>query len=106
MKAVVIALALYAAMPADSAAACHRYRVWHFRTPQRCELESARVALAAVKADRREEVLRHSRKSPLSGPPAVAANPKAGDVEKPLSDDEAHAIGIELLRMKMEEDRK
>ena len=37
---LALALALLMSMPVDTAAACHRFSVWHFSSPQRCGVRS------------------------------------------------------------------
>ena len=36
VRALLLVLALLAPASAEAAAACHRYSVWHYPTPQRC----------------------------------------------------------------------
>lgn len=42
MRRALILAALVLAFPCEPAAACHRYRVWHYPSPQRCSVAVVR----------------------------------------------------------------
>jgi hypothetical protein len=94
---MLVRLALMAALtpPTVAAAACHHFTIWHYRYPQRCY--TARVAPEA-------------RTIPAAlvqpAPPKVTMVPQIPvPALRPMSDEEKHALGIEVLKLKMQEQK-
>lgn len=51
MSRLSLAVILALSLPVDTAAACRRYAIWHYRFPQRCEVSVAqRDVLSPPKA--------------------------------------------------------
>jgi hypothetical protein len=80
-----LALALALTLAADPAAACHRFSVWRYPTPQRCPVRLAQEARPRPSAHFRAEVA-PAREESRPAPP------------EPIDEDAARAKAIEKLK--------
>jgi hypothetical protein len=88
-----LALALALTLAADPAAACHRFSVWRYPTPQRCGLRLAQEAHPRPSMHFRAEVA-PAREESRPAPP----EPKGPIPFGPIDEDAARAKAIEKLK--------
>lgn len=86
-RALAVIVALLVAEPAT---ACHHFRYWHFRHPQRCAVHARRVMMAE-RTPAREE-----RERPPTPPPAPRRSPPStAPAAPPPEEGHEHARGLE-----------
>jgi hypothetical protein len=92
MRSALLAAAFMLAVPAPSAASCHRYSVWHYRFPQRCY--TARAAPV-------RHIAYVQTQHPAT-PPLADDHSWYVDITKlPLDDALSRALGIEELKREL-----
>jgi hypothetical protein len=109
MQKMLMAVALIAAT-IQPAWACHHFRVWHYRFPQRCSVATGREHRRPIVAQRGPETPDSPVKAPddphpeAKSPPA-AGGPAAPDPGPPLTEEEEHAVGVEQLKKALEKEQ-
>ena len=87
-----LALAIALTLAADPAAACHRFSVWRYPTPQRCAVRLAQEARLRPSAQLRGEIA----PAPKEGRPAPPAS---------IDEDAERAKAVERLKAMLGDNR-